>query len=63
MFFDVFVFEVGFMLKIEDNLYLLALNRKTRHYQRENSFILIHRLYVKKLRKTKTGNLQKSKNE
>ena len=68
VFFVVFVFEVGFVLKIEDNFCLFSLfwiefKYKTIYYLRENSFIPIHKMYKKYLRKTKTADLQMRKNE
>ena len=57
MLFDVFVLEIDFALKIDDTLCLFALywigiKRRTRHSQGENSFILTHKMYKEKLRKS-----------
>ena len=61
MFFDVFIFELDFALKIEDSLCLFALSwteieHKTRHCQGEDSFVFIHEMYEEKLRTRETVN-------
>ena len=66
--FSLFIFEVDFVLKIKDNLCLFALScletkHKTKHYQGENSSILIHKMYKEKVIKRKILNLQMGKYE
>ena len=66
MFFDVFVFEVVFVLKIEDNLCLFALSwyeikHKTSHCQRNDWSIFIHKIYKEKF--ITAVNLKMKKNE
>ena len=53
-----FIFGVDFVLKIEENLRFLApswigINHKTKHCQRENSFILFIKYTKKRLLKGK----------
>ena len=67
MFFDVFIFEVCFVLKIEESLCLFALSwteieHKIRHCHGENSFVFIHEMYEEKLRK-RDSELAGGKNE
>ena len=63
-FFVVFVFEVGFVLKIEDNfclssLFWIEFKYKTIYYLRENSFIPIHKMYKKGKQKQQTCRWEK----
>ena len=58
--FSLFVFEVNFVLKIEDNFSLFALSgieikHKIKHCYGEDSSIVIHRIYKEKVIKKKTN--------
>ena len=66
--FCLFIFEVDFVLNIEDNLCLFALSwieikHKNKHWEGENSSIFIHKMFKETFIKRDIVNLQMRKNK